>query len=60
MGYHRKLIVTEFQVILSYTEVSSNSMILCDIIGYYRKLIVAKFQVILSYIELYTEVSIIR
>ena len=54
------MIEAEFQVTLSYTEVSSNSMILQDIVGCYRKLIVAEFQVILSYIELYTEVSIIR
>jgi len=54
------MIEAEFQVTLSYTEVSSDSMILRDIIGCCRKLIVAEFQVILSYMELYIEVSMIR
>ncbi len=54
------MIRAEFQVTLSYMKVSSNSMILQDIVGCCRKLIMAEFQVILSYTELYIEVSMIQ
>ena len=62
-----KLIVAEYQVVLSYLEVSSNPTILDlqDLLQevdsrQHRKLIVAKYQVVLSYLEVSSDPIILE